>query len=125
MATGAKLETVDAYISLFPEDVRVALGKIRRIIRKAAPEAVESVSYGIPSYKLAGRPLVAFAAWKSHIGMYPIPSGARAFQKELAPYKGAKSTVRFPLDQPIPLDLVKEIVRYRIRDSRRKKRSSK
>jgi uncharacterized protein YdhG (YjbR/CyaY superfamily) len=112
-----KFQTVDEYIKTFPEDVQIILEKIRQTIRKAAPEAVEAISYGIPTFKLNGRYLVYFAAWKNHIGFYPMPSGAKAFKKELSVYKQGKGSIQFPLDRPIPYDLVYKIVSFRIKDN--------
>lgn len=112
-----KFQTVDEYIKAFPEDVQVILDEIRQTIRKAAPEAVEAISYGIPTFKLKGKDLVYFAAWKNHIGFYPTPSAAKAFKKELSEYKQGKDSVQFPLDKPIPYDLVKNTVVFRVRES--------
>ena len=112
-----RYRTIDEYINTFPEDVRSVLGKMRRAISKAAPGAVEAISYQMPTFKLNGKNLVHFAAWKDHIGFYPLPSGTAAFQKELAPYKKSKGSVQFPLDRPIPYDLVAKIVEFRVRES--------
>jgi uncharacterized protein YdhG (YjbR/CyaY superfamily) len=112
-----KFETIDEYIKTFPNDVQGILEKIRQTIRLAAPEAVETISYQMPAFKLNGRNLVYFAAWKNHIGFYPMPSGTEAFKKELSLYKGAKGSVRFPIKKPIPFDLVKKIVNYRIKEN--------
>lgn len=117
--TGYK--TIDAYIKTFPEDVQTILEKIRQTIQKAAPEAVEAISYQMPTFKLNGTNLVHFAAWKNHIGFYPTPSGTEAFQKELSPYKAAKGSVQFPLDKPIPFALVKRIVLFRIKEESRRR----
>lgn len=114
-------KTIDAYIKTFPEDVQLTLERLRQTIRKAAPEGVETISYDMPTFKLDGKFLVSFAAWKSHIGLYPIPAGTVAFQKEVKPYRGAKSTVRFPLEKPIPHDLVKKIVLFRVKETHAKK----
>jgi uncharacterized protein YdhG (YjbR/CyaY superfamily) len=86
-------------------------------ILKAAPEASEAISYGIPTFKLNGRPLVYFAAWKNHIGFYPMPSAAKAFKRELSVYKQGKGSVQFPLDKPIPYGLVKKIVKFRVSEN--------
>jgi len=115
-------ETIDEYIKNFPADVQRLLRQIRQTIRKAAPEAVETISYQMPTFKLSGKFLVSFAAWKNHIGFYPIPSGTEAFKKELSPYRGAKSTARFPTGKPIPYDLVKQIVMFRMKENRERKR---
>lgn len=107
---------IGEYIAKYPEDVQAILRKIHTIIRAAAPGATESISYGMPAFKLNGRPLVYFAAWEHHIGFYATPSGNEAFRKELAPYHGAKGSVRFPLDRPIPYELIKQITRYRVKE---------
>jgi len=113
-----QFETIDDYIKTFPTDVQSILEKMRQTIRKAAPEAVEAVSYQIPTFKLNGKNLVHFAAFKSHIGFYPIPSGIEAFRRELSPYKQGKGSVQFPVDKPIPYDLVEKIVRFRVKEIR-------
>ena len=116
-----KFKTIDEYVRTFPKDVQGVLERLRQTIRKTAPQAVETISYDMPTFRLDGKFLVSFAAWKSHIGLYPIPSGTAAFQKEVSPYRGAKSTVRFPLEKPIPHDLVKKIVLFRMRETHEKK----
>jgi uncharacterized protein YdhG (YjbR/CyaY superfamily) len=108
--------TIDEYIKTFPENVQVILEKMRQTIRDAAPGAVEAISYQMPTFKLNGRNLVHFAAFKGHIGFYPIPSGIEAFKEELSPYKQGKGSVQFPLDKPIPYDLVERIVKYRVKE---------
>ena len=107
---------IDEYIARFPSDVRKILERVRRTIRKAAPEAEEAISYQIPTFKLKGN-LVHFAAWKEHIGFYPTSSGIRKFKKELSAYEGAKGTVKFPMDEPMPLDLIARIVKFRVREN--------
>jgi uncharacterized protein YdhG (YjbR/CyaY superfamily) len=110
-----QLKTIDEYIAAFPKEVQDVLEKIRSAIRESAPKAEEAISYGIPAFRLNGsRGSVYFAGWKNHIGFYPTPSGIEAFKKELAPFKQQKGSVQFPLDKPIPYDLVKKIVRYRV-----------
>lgn len=116
-------KTIDGYIAPFPRDVREKLNKLRSVIRESAPGAEETISYGIPTFKLHGN-LVHFAAFKDHIGFYPAPSGITAFEKELSPYKQGKGTVQFPLDEPIPLDLVREIVRFRVKENEARKQRS-
>src|SRR5688500_13030872 len=106
--------TIDEYIEGFPEDIQKKLQQIRRTIRKAAPDSEESINYAIPTFKLNGN-LVHFAAFKKHIGFYPAPSGIEAFRNELSVYDGAKGSVQFPLDKPMPLDLITEIVKFRVR----------
>ena len=107
-------ETVDGYIAGFPKDVQKILRTIRKTIRAAAPDAKESISYRIPTYKLNGRPLIYFAAFKAHVGVYPVTAPVKAkFKKELSGYKGGKGTVRFPLDEPIPYALITKIVKFK------------
>lgn len=113
-------KTMDEYIAAFPKEVQDILENMRGTIRESAPQAAEAISYGIPTFKLNGN-LVHFAAYKNHIGFYPASSAIVAFKKELSPYKQAKGTVQFPIDQPIPFDLVKKIVRYRVGENLAKK----
>jgi len=117
MAGKAKFTTIDGYIAQFPKEVQAILEKIRQTVADAAPGAVEAISYQIPTFKLNGSNLVHFAAWKDHIGFYATPAGNTAFQKELARYKMAKGSVQFPLDEPIPYDLVAEIARFRVKET--------
>ena len=116
-ASRKQFGTIDEYIKTFPDDVQSILEKMRQTIKEAAPEAVEVISYQMPAFKLNGRDLVYFAAWKDHIGFYPIPSGIEAFKKELSSYKQGKGSVQFPIDKPIPYDLVKKIVKYRVTEN--------
>ena len=117
-ASKKQFGTIDEYIETFPKQVQSILEKLRQTIRKAAPEAVETISYQIPTFKLNGKNLVHFAAFKSHVGFYPTPSGIKAFEKELSALKQAKGSVQFPLDRPIPYDLVKRIVAFRVKEIR-------
>ena len=117
-----RYETIDDYISTFPPSVRNILEELRRAIRDAAPTAQEAISYGMPTFKLNGN-LVHFAAFKHHIGFYPSgPSAIEAFKDQLSEYEQSKGTIRFPLDRPIPLELVKQIVRFRVEQNVLKKR---
>ncbi|HUX87791.1 MAG TPA: DUF1801 domain-containing protein [Chloroflexota bacterium] len=109
-----KFATIDDYISTFPEEVQIILGEVRRTIRDAVPAAVESISYQIPTFALDGRYLVHFAAWKNHLALYPTPTGDQAFEQDVAPYRAAKSTVRFPIRKPIPYDLIRRLVVLRV-----------
>jgi uncharacterized protein YdhG (YjbR/CyaY superfamily) len=113
-------KTIDQYIETFPEDIQDILQKIRQTIQRAAAEATEAISYQMPTFKLNGN-LVHFAAFKNHIGFYPIPSGIEAFKDELLPYIAGKGSIRFPLDKPIPYDLVKRIVEFRVKENLAKK----
>ena len=112
-------QTIDAYIAGFPEDVQAILQQIRRTIHETAPEATEAISYGMPTFKLHGN-LVHFGAFKSHIGFYPVPSGMEAFKDELAGYKQGKGSVQFPLNKPMPLDLIRRMVEFRVQESKGK-----
>jgi uncharacterized protein YdhG (YjbR/CyaY superfamily) len=113
--------SIDEYIETFPNDIQDILEKMRQTVRKAAPQAVEAISYQMPTFKLNGKNLVHFAAFKDHIGFYPLPSGISSFQDELAHYAGGKGSVRFPLGEPIPYDLVEKIVKYRVKENLNRK----
>ncbi len=117
----ADFKTIDEYIAVFPPEVQSILSNIREIIRETAPEATEKISYQMPTFYLNGN-LVHFAAYHKHIGFYPTPSGIEAFQEELSKYKGAKGSVQFPLNQPIPYDLIRKIVLYRLEENRNSKK---
>src|SRR5438552_18762822 len=122
MDSKKQFKTIDEYIKTFPKDVQAILEKMRQTIRKAAPEAVETISYQMPTFKLNGRGLVYFAGFKNHVGFYPIPSGITAFEKELSPYKQGKGSVQSPLDKPVPHDLLRKIVVYRMKQNQESKR---
>ena len=107
---------IDEYIAEFPIDVQKVLQKIRLTIRNAAPDATEAISYQIPTFRLSGKNVIHFAAFKTHIGLYPAPRGVAEFDEELANYKGGKGTVQFPLDKPIPYELITRIMKFRIRN---------
>ena len=111
-------KTIDEYIAGFAEqpELQRLLEEVRRTIRNAAPEAQETINYQIPTFTLHGN-LVHFAGFKKHIGFYPTPSGIAKFEKELSAYKGAKGSVQFPLDQPIPFDLIGRIVLFRVQEN--------
>lgn len=111
-ASQAAPQNIDEYIAEFPNDVQEILETIRATIRDAAPDAEETIKYQMPTFTLNGN-LVHFAAFKTHIGLYPSPRGIEKFKERLAPYEAAKSSLRFPLDQPIPFDLIREIVEFR------------
>lgn len=108
-----KNSLIDKYIEDFPEETKVILKKVRQIIKEIVPESEETISYQMPTFKLNGKNFVHFAAFKNHLGFYPIPSGIEAFKKELSYYEGGKGSVKFPLDKPIPYNLIKKIVKYR------------
>lgn len=108
--------TVDEYIRKCPKAVQPTLKQLRLTIRKAAPEAEEVISYQMPGYKFHGM-LIFFAAWKGHISMYPAPWTAPELKKEMSAYEGSKGTIKFPLDQPLPLSLITKMVKYRLKDN--------
>lgn len=112
--------TVDKYISGFPKETKYLLKQIQEIIRAAAPEAEESISYGMPAYKYMGKPLVYFAGYKNHIGFYATPAGHSAFKKELAVYKQGKGSVQFPVNEKLPLSLITKIVKFRVKENEEK-----
>ena len=118
---------MDEYINAFPEDVRTILNELRQTIKDVAPEAEETINYQIPTFTLNGN-LVHFAAFENHIGFYPTPSGMEAFKNELSGYKGAKGSVQFPINEPLPLPLIRRIVEYRVKENlerRPKKKNSR
>lgn len=122
MASGADgSAAVDAYLAGFPEEVRQVLEQVRAAIRAAAPDAQETIKYGLPTFVLHGN-LVHYGGFKQHVGFYPVPSGIEAFRAELARYPQGKGSVRFPLDEPMPLDLIARIVRYRVEENARRAR---
>jgi uncharacterized protein YdhG (YjbR/CyaY superfamily) len=111
---GTQATTIDEYIAGFPKDIQQLLKTMRSTIQKAAPKAEEAIKYAMPTFVLNGN-LVHFAAFRNHIGFYPAPDGITSFKKELAIYKTSKGAIQFPLDRPLPLGLIKEIVRYRVK----------
>ena len=124
MESKKQIETIDEYCKTFPKNIQTILQELRQAIKDAAPEAKEAISYQIPTFKLNGN-LVHFAAFKNHIGFFPTSSGIEAFKDELSEYKLSKGTIRFLLDKPIPFDLVKKIVKYRVQENLNKnKRNS-
>ncbi len=109
--------SIDEYIAACPEQAQSYVQKIRETIKVVAPNAKEKISYQIACFELNGKNLVHFAGWKSHVSMYPTPAGSEAFEKSIAKYAGGKGTVKFPLDEPLPLKLIRQIVKYRIADN--------
>lgn len=112
--------TIDDYIAQVPHESVERLEAIRALVHEVAPDAVETISYGMPTFDLFGKHLVHFAAFKNHTGLYPTPSGMTAFADELAVYHSGKGSAQFPLDQPLPLDLIRRIVEFRVEESMRK-----
>ncbi|MDF2593535.1 MAG: hypothetical protein K0S75_3001 [Clostridia bacterium] len=108
--------TIDEYIAQFPIEVQEKLNALRKVIKESAPAATEKISYQMPTFALHGN-LVHFAAYKNHIGFYPAPSGIEMFKDELSQYKGAKGSVQFPIDEPMPYELISRIVKFRVEDN--------
>jgi len=124
MAT-TKPHDIDEYIAGFPKDTQEILEQIRATVKKAAPDAEETISYAIPAFTLKGRYLLYFAGYKNHISLYPAPTGNEAFKKEISVYKRGKGTIQFPLDKPVPLSLVIKIVNLRVKENLEKEKKKK
>jgi uncharacterized protein YdhG (YjbR/CyaY superfamily) len=114
-----KFSSIDDYIASFPVETREILEQLRETIRKNAPEAMQTINYGIPTFTLKGN-LVHFAAFKNHIGFYPTPSGIEAFKKDLSVYEVAKGSVKFPIEEPLPLALIGRMVKFRVEENKAK-----
>ncbi len=112
------MKNVDEYISSYPAEIQKILIRIRKIILSHASDAEESIAYKMPAYKTFGRPLIYFAGFKNHVGLYATPSGHTEFAKELAKYKHGKGSVRFPADKPIPYDLIRRVVEFRVKENK-------
>jgi uncharacterized protein YdhG (YjbR/CyaY superfamily) len=110
-------KNIDEYIRTFPKETQSILKKLRASIKAVAPNAEEAIKYQLPTFRLNGKNLVHFGAWKNHIGFYPTPSATVAFKKELQKYKGAKGSVQFPIDKPLPMALIKKIVSFRVKEN--------
>lgn len=117
MASRSTASSIDAYISEFPAETQAVLEELRELIKASAPDATETISYAIPTFDLNGRHLVHFAGYARHLGLYPAPSGLEAFKEDLKSYKSGKGSVQFPLDQPLPTDLIRRIVEYRVEET--------
>jgi uncharacterized protein YdhG (YjbR/CyaY superfamily) len=124
MEESRKFTSIDKYIATFPAPVQERLQQVRAAIHAAAPDATEKISYQMPTFFLNGN-LIHFAAFKEHIGIYPMPGVIAAFHKELEGYETSKGAIRFPLSQPLPLELLEKIVKYRIEENRRKVEAKK
>ncbi|HEY1041586.1 MAG TPA: DUF1801 domain-containing protein [Candidatus Paceibacterota bacterium] len=109
--------TIKEYIAEFPKDVQKVLNQVYKTVKQNAPQAEESIAYGMPAFKLNGKPLVYFAAFKEHIGFYPTPNGVTAFKKDFAKYKQGKGSVQFPLSEPMPIQLIEKIVKFRVEEN--------
>ena len=120
MANRSTAASIDEYIAGFPPETQKVLQAVRALIKASAPGATETISYAIPTFDLNGRHLVHFAGYAKHVGFYPIPTGMQAFGDELKPYKQGKGSVQFPLDRPMPTDLIRRIVEFRVEENTRK-----
>ena len=121
-ATSTKFKTVDEYLSALPANTKAILKEMRKTIKQAAPQAEELISYNMPAFRLNGM-LVYYAAYKEHIGFYPVSSAIKAFQKELSDYKTSKGTIQFPIDRPLPFGLITKIVKFRVKENLEKAKS--
>lgn len=117
MANRSTANSIDEYIAGFPPETQKVLEELRALIKASAPDATETISYAIPTFDLNGKHLVHFAGYERHVGLYPAPSGLEAFKKDLKPYKSGKGSVQFPLGQPLPKDLIRRIVEFRVEQS--------
>jgi uncharacterized protein YdhG (YjbR/CyaY superfamily) len=113
------VKNIDEYIAQFPPEIQEGLAELRKLVKTEAPEASEKISYGIPTFYLNGN-LVHFAAFKDHYGFFPSPSGIDKFEKELAPYRSGKGTLRFPLDKPLPRKIIKKVIQFRLDENNKK-----
>jgi uncharacterized protein YdhG (YjbR/CyaY superfamily) len=120
VANRSTAASIDEYIAGFPSATQEVLQELRALIRAAAPDATETISYAIPTFDLGGRHLVHFAGYEKHIGFYPVPSGIEAFKEELKPYRSGKGSAQFPLGQSLPTDLIRRIVEFRVEENTRK-----
>lgn len=120
MSNRSTVNSIDEYIAEFPPEIQKVMEELRALIKASIPGAVETISYAMPTFDLNRKHLVHFAGFKSHIGFYPTPSGIEAFEDELKPYKHAKGSVQFPLNQPLPLELIRRMVEFRVEESTRK-----
>jgi len=120
MANRSTATSIDEYIAEFPPETQKVLEEVRGLIKASAPDATETISYAIPTFDLNGHHLVHFAGYAKHVGFYPVPSAAEAFKEELKPYKQGKGSVQFPLNQPMPLDLIRRMVEFRVEETTRK-----
>ena len=117
MGSRSTAKSIDEYIAEFPAETQAVLEELRALIAAAAPGATETISYAIPTFDLNGRHLIHFAGYAKHVGLYPTPSGIDAFKKDLEPYRSGKGSAQFPLGQPLPRDLIRRIVRFRVEES--------
>jgi len=124
MNANTKFKTVDEYFSVFPATTKKILQEVQKTVKQAAPQAEELISYNMPAFKLHGM-LVFYAAYEKHIGFYPTASGIKAFKKEFSAYKNSKGAVQFPIGEPIPLDLISKIVKFRVKENLEKVKAKK
>lgn len=125
MAPRPTAASIDDYIAGFPLETQQVLEEVRELVKSISPDATETISYAIPTFDLHGKHLVHFAGYEHHVGLYPAPSGMVEFQADLAPYKQGKGSVQFPLDKPLPTDLIRRIVEFRVEENTRQKTTGK
>ena len=114
--TSTSFQSVDEYIASFPKETREALEEVRALIKSIAPDAIENISYQIAAFRVNGKNFVSIAGWKEHISMYPIPAGSEAFNKQIAKFMSGRGTLKFPLDEPLPLKLIEKAIKYKLTD---------
>jgi len=114
--TSTGFQSVDEYIASFPKETQEALEKVRALIKTIAPDAIENISYQIAAFRVNGKNFVSIAGWKEHISMYPIPAGSEVFNKQIAKYTSGRGTLKFPLDEPLPLKLIEKAIKYKLAD---------
>jgi uncharacterized protein YdhG (YjbR/CyaY superfamily) len=112
-----KFTSINEYVSSLPENAQKAMGEIIASIKAKVPDAEEHISYNMPAFKMNGEYFIHFSAWKNHVGMYPIPAGNEAFQKQIELYRSAKSSLKFPLDKPMPIKLIEKFIKFRIAEN--------
>ena len=112
-----KFISINEYVSSLPENAQKAMSEIIATIKAKVPNAEEHISYNMPAFKVSGEYFIHFSAWKNHIGMYPIPAGNEAFQKQIEPYRSAKSSLNFPLDKPMPIKLIEKVIKFRVAEN--------
>jgi uncharacterized protein YdhG (YjbR/CyaY superfamily) len=124
MPTRSTARSIDEYIAEFPPETQKVLEELRALIKASAPDATETIRYAIPTFDLNGHHLVHFAGYAKHVGFYPVPSAVEAFKEELKPYKSGKGSAQFPLGRPLPADLIRRIVEFRVEETTARRRST-
>ena len=124
MSPKTDFQSIDEYIAACPEQSQERLQQIRAVVKKLAPKATERISYQIAAFELNGKNIIHFAGWKKHISLYPVPAGSEAFERQIKPYVSDKGTVKFPLDEPLPLKLIEKIVKQHLAVNEKQKKEN-